>query len=96
MSFTLVVRGMADIDLGNTIDVLAAFATFGRLEPGLEFQYLHGLADTNEEPITPDDLRRAQSDARRFLDRHGSALDDGALDLLDRILVATHGSPTGS
>jgi hypothetical protein len=96
MSMTLVVRGMADIDLGNTIDVLTAFATFGRLEPGLEFQYLHGLADTHEEPITPDDLRRAQTDALRFLDRHGSALDDGALDVLHRILVAPRGSPAAS
>lgn len=44
MSFTLVVRGRGDIDLGNTIEVLKAFASYGRLEPGGEFQYLHGLA----------------------------------------------------
>jgi hypothetical protein len=89
MSFTLVVRGREDIDLGNTFDVIQAFATYGRLEPGRDFEYLHGLLHANEEEITADDLRRAQADARRFLDRHSPALDTVALDVLHRVLPPT-------
>lgn len=90
MSFTLVVSGREDIDLGNTFDVIQAFATYGR-EPRRDFEYLHGLLQTNEEEITVDDLRRAQADARRFLDRHSAALDTVALDVLQRILEQTTG-----
>lgn len=65
MSFTLVVRGIADIDLGTTIDVLTAFATFGRLEPGLEFpvpprprRHTRGTDRARRPPTRPE--RRAR------------------------------------
>ena len=80
---TLWTEGGASVELGPTFDVWRAFAHFGRLEPGIEFGNMHGLAHASDELLGAEYLHRLCADAGRFRATHGQELDDFERQLLE-------------
>lgn len=88
MSFVLHAPN-ADVDLGPSMEVLAAFGEIGRVEPGDELGQLHFIPQTNEEPLTDQYLHDVSEQAQTCLDRHRDELGDGAVGVLETLAGMT-------
>lgn len=79
------------IDLGSTPEMFAAFAHFGRLSPGMEFDALHGvlhavMADCDD--VHPDDISKMKRQISAFVAKFGDALDDHEKWILSELVKA--------
>ena len=79
------------IDLGNTPEMFAAYAHFGKLSPDLTYGMLHGSLHAvlaGFDAISDADLADVANDALAFKSKFGDELDDHANWILDQLIAA--------
>ena len=90
--FTLYLPQDQALTLGGTIDVLKAFQTFGRLEPGDHYGRLHGVVNAAGQELHPTYAIEMRADAAAFLAKHRARLSSFEHELLCRLAALDYRS----
>ena len=76
------------IELGPSLEVLAAFKEMASLEPG-GYEALYGVVHTDQQTVSPEYLKQVRVEAKEFLSQHGDRLSSEATATLEALGVGS-------